>query len=79
MVGKDIYNHGKQNAIIFLFGVGVPHLEFGYSYDFSLSSLGLSSGGAHEITLGYLFKRRTPIKYDEGINSYLVQPYWQIL
>lgn len=62
MLGKDIYNHGKQNAVIFVFGVRVPQLDFGYSYDFSLSSLGLSSGGAHELTLGYLFKTKESTK-----------------
>ena len=56
IIGKNEYNYGKQNAVILLFGVRVPKLEFGYSYDFTLSALGPASGGAHEITLGYIFK-----------------------
>lgn len=57
-LGKGLYNYGNHNAVVFVFGVRLPNLELGYSYDFTLSSLGPASGGSHEITLAYLFKTK---------------------
>ncbi|MTI30374.1 type IX secretion system membrane protein PorP/SprF [Cytophagales bacterium RKSG123] len=51
----DAYN---QDALIFLFGVQFPKFEITYSYDFNISQLGSSSGGAHEASLIYRFKHR---------------------
>lgn len=55
-IGKEAYNYGKQHTAILLLGVRIPKLEVGYSYDIALSQVGPASGGAHEITLSYLFK-----------------------
>jgi type IX secretion system PorP/SprF family membrane protein len=44
---------GGQDAVIFLVGYKVDQLNIGYSYDFSISRLLGSTGGAHEITLTY--------------------------
>lgn len=69
-VGKDSYNYGNRRAFIFLAGIKLPKLEIGYSYDFTISTLGPASGGAHEITLGYLFKTdksRKPKRSDKFI------------
>jgi type IX secretion system PorP/SprF family membrane protein len=44
---------GGQDAIIFLVGYKIEQFNIGYSYDFSISRLLGSTGGAHEISLTY--------------------------
>lgn len=45
------YNFENADALIFLVGIEHNGIRFGYSYDLTLSNLGMSSGGAHEISL----------------------------
>jgi type IX secretion system PorP/SprF family membrane protein len=47
-------NKGHE-AIVLLFGYKIDELSIGYSYDFTVSKLLASTGGAHEISLTYLF------------------------
>jgi type IX secretion system PorP/SprF family membrane protein len=47
---------GGQDAAIFLVGYKVEQFNIGYSYDFSISRLLGSTGGAHEISLTYSWK-----------------------
>lgn len=51
------YRHDVTNAdaIIALLGFQYKGLKFGYSYDITISKLQNSTGGAHEISLGYTF------------------------
>jgi len=51
------YNLPNNEAIIGLVGVSLPSgMDIGYSYDVTVSKLGLkNSGGAHEISLTYTF------------------------
>ncbi|MDQ3535766.1 MAG: type IX secretion system membrane protein PorP/SprF [Bacteroidota bacterium] len=51
--------HNNESAI-FLVGVSTNNLNIGYSYDYTLSSLGIASGGAHEISISYEFSLRDP-------------------
>ncbi len=44
-----------RDALVFMFGFKFPDFEVGYSYDFTISELGGSSGGAHEISIVYDF------------------------
>lgn len=44
---------GGQDAVIFLLGYKVDKFNIGYSYDFSVSRLLGSTGGAHELSLTY--------------------------
>lgn len=48
----------NQDAITFLFGLKFDEFQIGYSYDITISNLGPSSGGAHEVSLIYQFERR---------------------
>lgn len=45
----------NQDAIIFTMGLYLSSFTVGYSYDFTLSELSTTSGGAHEISIVYEF------------------------
>lgn len=45
----------NHDAIIFTMGLYFKNFNVGYSYDFNISELSASSGGAHEISLIYEF------------------------
>ncbi len=45
----------SNESIIFLFGFQKNDMNFGYSFDFTLSDLGIGSGGAHEVSWSYAF------------------------
>ncbi|WP_316929165.1 type IX secretion system membrane protein PorP/SprF [Nitritalea halalkaliphila] len=47
----------NNEAIIALIGIGLPSgIDVGYSFDFTVSRLGLrNSGGAHEVSIRYSF------------------------
>ena len=49
------YRHTFQNqdALIALAGIQVQFFKIGYSYDITMSDLGLPSGGAHEVSLSF--------------------------
>jgi type IX secretion system PorP/SprF family membrane protein len=51
------YAKGYSNpeSVVAMVGYNYKGLAIGYSYDFVVSSLTLKSGGAHEISLNYLF------------------------
>ncbi|MEQ9440923.1 MAG: type IX secretion system membrane protein PorP/SprF [Cyclobacteriaceae bacterium] len=61
---KDLeLNQVSQDAVVFLLGMKYEQFNIGYSYDVTISSLGPTSGGAHEISLAYHFhnpNRRKP-------------------
>ncbi|MDN4166959.1 type IX secretion system membrane protein PorP/SprF [Cytophagales bacterium LB-30] len=52
----------NNEAIILLIGYTYQGLNMGYSYDYTISNLGIASGGAHEISLSYQFPLRDPRK-----------------
>lgn len=45
----------NQDALIFTMGMYLTNLSIVYSYDFSVSGLSTSAGGAHELSLTYEF------------------------
>ncbi len=51
------YRHAFENpdAVILSLGVQSENLRFGYSYDFTISQLSLAAGGAHEVSLAWIF------------------------
>jgi type IX secretion system PorP/SprF family membrane protein len=52
---KSVINTTTQDAVILALGMYFKNFNIGYSYDFTISELGTSSGGAHEISLIYEF------------------------
>ena len=46
----------KGDALAFLVGYKMDDLRVGYSYDFTISNLVSSTGGAHEVSVTYEFK-----------------------
>jgi len=44
-----------RDAVIFTIGIAFNNMAFGYSYDYTVSSLGPGSGGSHELTLSIAF------------------------
>lgn len=52
-----------SDAVAFLFGYKHDDLSIAYSYDFTISRLGIGSGGSHEIALIYTFKIKTRRRY----------------
>jgi len=56
---KDAKN---SEALIVMFGLIMGKTTMGYSFDYTLSDLGIETGGAHEISLRYAFSLNDPRK-----------------
>jgi len=56
---KETFN---RDAITFLVGLKTGNFNIGYSYDLTISRLITNTGGAHEISVSYLFRIK-PIKH----------------
>ncbi|MEO9476536.1 MAG: type IX secretion system membrane protein PorP/SprF [Cyclobacteriaceae bacterium] len=52
----------NNEAIIGMVGVSKNDLTLGYSFDYTISDLGIGSGGAHEISISYAFSLANPRK-----------------
>ncbi|MEQ8471177.1 MAG: type IX secretion system membrane protein PorP/SprF [Marinoscillum sp.] len=59
----DAFKSTKNSeAIISMIGFNAGDLTVGYSFDYTISDLGIGSGGAHEISLTYVFSLADPRK-----------------
>ena len=61
---RDLPNN---ESIIALIGFVINDLNIGYSFDYTISGLGIQSGGAHEISIAYHFSLRDPRKPPRSI------------
>ncbi len=59
---KTNNNASSREAFVALLGYKQDNFSIGYSYDMTISNLGLPSGGAHEISIAYLFDLDMSIK-----------------
>jgi type IX secretion system PorP/SprF family membrane protein len=60
---EEFDGFNDKESLIFLVGLTAGNLNIGYSFDYTISELGIASGGAHEISLSYQFPpdpRRPP-------------------
>ncbi|MBU2914310.1 MULTISPECIES: PorP/SprF family type IX secretion system membrane protein [Reichenbachiella] len=59
----------NSESLIFMFGVTQKSLTFGYSFDYTLSSLGINTGGAHEVSIIYTFRLGDPRKPSRDVRE----------
>lgn len=60
---------GNSEAVIMMLGVTQRRFTLGYSFDYTLSNLGIGSGGAHELSLTYSFKWGDPRKPSRDVRE----------
>ncbi|WP_425392264.1 PorP/SprF family type IX secretion system membrane protein [Ekhidna sp.] len=59
---KNLDGVVNNEAIIFMIGMQTNRATFGYSFDYTISDLGIGTGGAHEISIAYSFSLGDPLK-----------------
>ncbi len=59
---KNLDGITNNEALIFMLGLQTSRTTFGYSFDYTLSDLGIGTGGAHEISIAYSFSLGDPLK-----------------
>ncbi len=59
---KKLEGVANNEAIVFMVGLNMGRTSMGYSFDYTISDLGIDSGGAHEISLLYAFSFNNPRK-----------------
>lgn len=58
-IGNQTVNP-STDALVFMLGMQISNFQFAYSFDFTISTLGSESGGAHEISLIWEFQLLNP-------------------
>ena len=56
---QGLYNH---DAVVLLLGLKQANYSIGYSYDLTISGLGMGTGGAHELSLTYEFNTKAKLR-----------------
>lgn len=59
---KQFNNFPNNEAIIFSLGVTTNNFNIGYSFDYTISELGIEAGGAHEFSMSYFLDFNKPVK-----------------
>lgn len=59
---KPLEGFSNNESVIALIGLTTNGLNIGYSFDYTISRLGIKSGGAHELSVSYGFSLRDPRK-----------------
>jgi hypothetical protein len=57
------------NPVIMLVGISTNGLHMGYSYDYTVSKLGIGTGGAHEVSVRYEFFLGDPRKPAKNVRK----------
>jgi type IX secretion system PorP/SprF family membrane protein len=52
-IQQEVKDHMSRDAVVVILGFQLPKMEVMYSYDLTVSDLGSTSGGTHEIALKY--------------------------
>ncbi len=53
-ITQNVADNISQDAIVIILGFQLEKIEFSYSYDLTISELGPSIGGAHEVAVKYM-------------------------
>jgi len=68
------YNKVNSDAVLFSVGVNKQMFKIAYSFDYTISSLSIGSGGSHEIGITINFDKSTlfnaPFKYSDCFNMF---------
>ncbi len=64
---KNVSNAIDQDALILFLGLHLKKITAGYSYDFTISSLGPGTGGAHELSIVYELPARKKLNKNKLI------------
>ncbi|MEQ8240604.1 MAG: type IX secretion system membrane protein PorP/SprF [Cyclobacteriaceae bacterium] len=62
-------NTKNAESVIFMLGVTKNDVTIGYSFDYTISDLGIGSGGAHEISISYAFSLADPRKPPKNVRE----------
>lgn len=64
------HNFGNPDAIIVMLGFSHKQYKIGYSFDYTISRVTIKSGGAHEISLAWLFhsNKLSPKRFNQIIS-----------
>jgi len=58
---KPVEQQSNRDALVLMLGFQLPTgLNVGYSFDYTVSKLGIQSGGAHELSLSFILPTRNP-------------------
>jgi type IX secretion system PorP/SprF family membrane protein len=58
---KPVNQQSNRDAIVLMMGVQlISGLNIGYSFDYTVSKIGIQSGGAHELSLSFILPSRNP-------------------
>ena len=60
LFNNPVYGVANNDAVALIGGIRTKALRIGYSYDFTISRLMTSTGGAHEISIIYHFNQGAP-------------------
>jgi type IX secretion system PorP/SprF family membrane protein len=66
---KPLDGNSNNESIVFLAGITSGGLNIGYSFDYTISKLGIQSGGAHEVSVSYEFFWGDPKKPAKNIRE----------
>ena len=66
---KELNNISNNESVIVLVGLTKGNLNIGYSFDYTISQLGIASGGAHELSLRYEFFLGDPRKPAKNVRK----------
>lgn len=59
---KNNYGEFNNSALVFKGGMEFNYLTIGYSFDYPLNNIGIATGGAHEVSMVYLFNQNNDVK-----------------
>lgn len=66
---KPVDGISNNESVIFLVGVSTNGLHIGYSFDYTVSQLGIPTGGAHEVSIRYEFFLGDPRKPPKNVRQ----------